>query len=190
MFTGIVRYLGQVDSLKEVQNHLKIFVKCDELLSYALGGSIMVNGACLSLVSVDSGSLEFDVIKESINKTNLGDLRVGDYVNLEPSLTLSDKLDGHMVSGHVDFVSKLLKVEGNEYFFEVNSDYKKYIVMKGSVCLNGVSLTVSGVFEDSFKVSLIPLTIKDTDFQYLQVGDKVNVEIDIIARYLESLCTK
>jgi riboflavin synthase len=187
MFTGIVKYVGEVVELKKVQNCTRLVVKCDQLLDYEIGGSIAVNGVCLSLVSIDSGFLEFDVIEETLNRSNLEYLEVSDELNLEPSLKLQDGLDGHLVTGHIDFTSELVKIEENEYFFSIDMNYKKYFVTKGSVCINGVSLTVSGVYENMFKVSLIPLTLEQTNLKNLKVKSKVNIEVDLIARYIEGL---
>lgn len=188
MFTGIVKYLGVVKSAKFEQDVFKLKVSCKNLLNAELGSSIMVNGACLTLASLDADLLNFDVIAESVQKTNLGLLKDGDLVNLEASLTLETGIDGHLVTGHIDFTTKLININDlNEYFFELNSEYAKYVVLKGSICINGVSLTVSNVDKDSFKVSLIPTTLNSTNLKFLQVGEFVNVEIDLIARYLEKL---
>lgn len=192
MFTGIVKYLRQVKSVKVVQDHLRIVVDAPELLKNPLGSSIMVNGACLTLVSTEEDYLNFDVISESLNNTNLGLLKIDDFVNLEPSLSLKDGIDGHLVTGHVDFKAKFLKVsDSNEYYFELPKTYTKYIALKGSVTVNGISLTVSEVSDAHyFKVSLIPATLNHTNFQFLTVSSLVNVEVDLLARYMEKLISK
>lgn len=191
MFTGIVKYLGQVVHIDKFDNYNTIQVDCDGLKNYRLGGSIMLNGACMTLTKVEGSILSFDVIVESLRLTNLNYLKVGDYLNMEPSLTLQDYIDGHLVSGHVDFLTEFLEKNSlNEYWFKLNPDYSKYFSLKGSVCLNGISLTISGLDDEKFKVSLIPKTIEETNLQYLNPGDKVNIEIDVVARYLERLIQK
>jgi riboflavin synthase len=188
MFTGIVKCLGEVVEILDFENGIKIFVKCPELSSYHLGGSIMINGACMTLVSVAKNEiLEFEVIKESLRLTNLGLIKIGDKVNLEPSLTLNSLIDGHLVTGHIDFMAELVNLKDYECYFSYESAYGKYIALKGSITVNGVSLTVSGKETDYFKVSLIPKTLNDTNLGLLSLGDKVNIEIDILARYLENI---
>ncbi len=191
MFTGIVRNLGIVKSVKVLQGYNRIVVEAPGLDMVREGDSIMINGACMTLVDQEESLFSFDVIEESLKLTNFGELVVGSMVNLETSLRLQDTVDGHLVTGHVDFVTRLLKInELNEYYFEINQDFAKYIALKGSVCLNGVSLTVSELTDKHFRVSLIPATIEHTNFKSMQVGDLVNVEIDLIARYLERLTSK
>ena len=191
MFTGIVKYLAEVKSAEMVQGSMRLEVECLELANLPLGSSICINGACMTLVSVLGNNLSFDVISESLDKTNLGSLKFGDYVNLEPSLTLTDGIDGHLVTGHVDYIAELVQINDlNEYYFSLNKDYSRFVALKGSVTINGVSLTVSELTSDYFKVSLIPTTLKETNLQFLKVGSKVNIEVDLIARYLDRLITK
>jgi riboflavin synthase len=186
MFTGLVKTLGEVIEINEQSFGKTIVVKPVNDLDTSLGDSVAVNGVCLTVVSNDD-NLVFDVMKESLEVTDLGNLNVGFTVNLETSMKLSDLVGGHLVSGHVDFVSELLEISDNDYWFKIADGYEKYIVLKGSVTVNGVSLTVSGVEEDSFRVSLIPETLDRTNFRYLDEGCSVNVEIDLVARYLEKL---
>lgn len=188
MFTGIVMCIGEVVKITEFENGIKLFIKCSKLAGYHLGGSIMLNGACMTLVSVrDSEVLEFEVINESLRLTNLGLLKPNDKVNLESSLTLNSLIDGHIVTGHIDFMAELIKIENYEYYFSYSPDYSKYIALKGSIAVNGVSLTVSEKKSDYFKVSLIPKTLEDSNLGLLKATDKVNIEIDILARYLENI---
>lgn len=188
MFTGIVMCIGEVVKITEFDNGIKLFIKCSKLAGYHLGGSIMLNGACMTLVSVQNSEvLEFEVINESLRLTNLGLLKPNDKVNLESSLTLNSLIDGHIVTGHIDFMAELIKIENYEYYFSYSPDYSKYIALKGSIAINGVSLTVSEKKSDYFKVSLIPKTLDDSNLGLLKATDKVNIEIDILARYLENI---
>ena len=184
MFTGLVKELANVKSIEETETGIRLCI--DSSLKTDLGDSICVNGACLTVVSNKDGVC-FDVINESLSRTGLGKLKTGDSVNLEPSLKMSDLLGGHLVSGHVDFVSKFLGNDGEKYSFELKPDYGKYFVEKGSVCINGVSLTLSKVTNDKFSVCLIPETLERTNLGTLNIGNSVNIEIDLIARYLEKL---
>ena len=175
MFTGLVKTTAEVVALSSNDNGLKLSLKFKDTFETSLGDSI-----CLGEV------LDFDVIEETLDRTNIGSLQIGDIVNIEPSMRLSDLVGGHLVSGHVDFVSRLIEQNGEDFWFEIESGYEKYFVEKGSVCINGVSLTVAEVDGNKFKVCLIPETLKATNLGDLD--DKtVNVEIDLIARYLEKL---
>jgi riboflavin synthase len=185
-----VKYLAPVMNFEHKEFGAFIEVECAELATYKIGGSIMINGACMTLVKVDNGLLSFEVIKESLEKTNLKDLKVGDFVNLESSLTLQDYIDGHLVSGHIDCKVKCVKVIDNEFYFELLPEISRFISMKGSVALNGISLTISGLFDDSFKVSLIPETLSNTNLKYIKAGNFVNLEVDVVARYLDRLNQK
>lgn len=185
MFTGLVKTTAEVVALSSNDNGLKLSLKFKDTFETSLGDSICVNGVCLTVVSLGE-VLDFDVIEETLDRTNIGSLQIGDIVNIEPSMRLSDLVGGHLVSGHVDFVSRLIEQNGEDFWFEIESGYEKYFVEKGSVCINGVSLTVAEVDGNKFKVCLIPETLKATNLGDLD--DKtVNVEIDLIARYLEKL---
>lgn len=191
MFTGIVKYLAEVKSAEMVQDYLRLEVFCPSLENLCLGSSISINGACMTLVSVNKGNLAFDVIAESLAKTNLGEIKAGDFVNIEPSLTMQDGLDGHLVTGHVDYMAELLEINDlNEFYFSLNKDYSKFIALKGSITINGISLTISELTDSYLKVSLIPTTLSETNLKYLVPGSKVNIEVDLIARYLERLIVK
>jgi riboflavin synthase len=188
MFTGIVEYVGEVREIKIFDGFNKIFVYCPEFADCKLGSSIALNGACMTLVKViDDSILEFDAIDESLLLTNFSDLLVGAKINLEKSLRLDSLIDGHIVTGHIDFAATLKKIVNQDYYFDMKEGYRKYIAHKGSITINGVSLTVSGVDENEFKVSLIPATLNNTNLCLIDVGSRVNIEIDILARYLENL---
>lgn len=188
MFTGIIKHLGTVESLIDNGSAKVLNIKVDEIVEgLQLGDSVAINGVCLSVTSMDSGVLSFDVISESLERTNLRDLSVDDQVNVEFSMRLNDFVGGHLVSGHSDFVSELVEVDDNRYYFSLPSEFHRYLVVKGSIVINGVSLTVTSVSDGRFSVDLIPSTLKETNFSEFKVSSRVNIEIDMIARYLEKL---
>ena len=192
MFTGIVQALGRIARIETSGGDLRLFVDATALdAEVALGDSVCVCGACLTVVAREAGTLAFDVSNETIALTTLGALRAGDGVNLEPALRLSDRLGGHLVSGHVDGVGHVVSIEpdarSQRWMFEVPAALSRYIAAKGSVCVEGVSLTVNEVAGNRFGVNLIPHTIEATTFRHKRVGDVVNIEVDLIARYLERL---
>jgi len=192
MFTGIVQALGRIARIETRGGDLRLFVDATALdAEVALGDSVCVCGVCLTVVAREAGTLAFDVSNETMALTTLGALRAGDGVNLEPALRLSDRLGGHLVSGHVDGVGHVVSIEpdarSQRWTFEVPAALSRYIAAKGSVCVEGVSLTVNEVAGNRFGVNLIPHTIEATTFRHKRVGDAVNIEVDLIARYLERL---
>jgi len=192
MFTGIVQALGRIARIETRGGDLRLFVDATALdAEVALGDSVCVCGVCLTVVARDAGTLAFDVSNETMALTTLGALRAGDGVNLEPALRLSDRLGGHLVSGHVDGVGHVVSIEpdarSQRWMFEIPAALSRYIAAKGSVCVEGVSLTVNEVAGNRFGVNLIPHTIEATTFRHKRVGDAVNIEVDLIARYLERL---
>ena len=188
MFTGIIKNLGLIESIDSQDSVTRVVVSVDEVLSdLSKGDSVAVNGTCLTVVDFDDSRLYFDVISETLDRTILGQLSSGDKVNVEYSMRLNDFVGGHLVSGHVDFVSELVEIDENQYWFRLDSEYSKYVVVKGSIVVNGVSLTVNKIDDDRFRVDLIPETLSETNLGDLDVSSKVNIEIDLIARYLEKL---
>ncbi len=181
MFTGIVQAVGRIEKLKPLQ------VATGRLLlsDVRIGDSICVQGCCLTVVKKAKGKLWFDVSKETLRVTaGLG--RLG-AVNLEKSLGLGDKLGGHLVTGHVDGVGLLVRRKGSEYAFEAPKQLSGYIARKGSICIDGVSLTVNRLKGRTFEVNLIPHTLKVTTLGRLSRGDAVNLEVDLVARYVAQL---
>jgi len=193
MFTGIIQALGSVRQSEVRGGDIRLTIDCGELdLSRTrLGDSIAVNGACLTAVEFGDGGFSADVSVETMNKTSLGDLALGSPVNLETALTLNDALGGHLVSGHVDGVGAMVEMQPDgrsiRYRFEVDPALQHYIAAKGSITIDGTSLTVNSVDENRFDVNIVPHTQLKTVFQYYQPGSRVNIEVDIIARYLERL---
>jgi riboflavin synthase len=192
MFTGLVQAQGSVLSLDQVANSavLKISAPSD-FDDVALGESIAINGVCLTVTNKQFLELDFDVMGETLNLTNLGTLSSGNQVNLERALKISDRLGGHIVQGHVDGRSRLLSRSKEPNWevltFELNDSFARYVVKKGSITVDGVSLTVSNVGDSTFEVSLIPTTLVSTNLGELAVGKVVNIEVDVIAKYVESM---
>lgn len=181
MFTGIVQAVGRLESL----HPHRVATGRLPLADVRIGDSISVQGCCLTVVKKTKGRLWFDVSKETLRVT-AGLDRPG-AVNLEKSLGLGDKLGGHLVTGHVDGVGRLLEKKGGEYTFEIPKNLVRYIARKGSICIDGVSLTVNRVKGRAFEVNLIPHTLKVTTLGRLAKGDPVNLEVDLVARYVARL---
>lgn len=188
MFTGIIENIGKIANISENGSNL-VFTISSPHLAKKLGESIAINGTCLTVISFDNENFTVEAIPETLKLTNLGDLKIGDIVNLEQSLSVGSTLDGHFVVGHVDFKTTCQQVitegESKRIWFNVPKDYLVYFAKKGSACVNGVSLTVSDVKQDSFEVCLIPYTMEHTNLGQLKSGSAVNIEIDILSRYIQ-----
>ena len=192
MFTGIIEELGKVRDIIRGNKSVKISIECNRIVEdIKLGDSIAVNGICLTVTGCGGNWFTADVMPETMRKTGLGMLDRHSKVNLERALRLSDRLGGHLVSGHIDgtgtIVDKTVEDNATWVSIEADRDVLKYIVMKGSVALDGTSLTVAYVDDKKFKVSLIPLTSSVTTLGEKKVGDVVNIECDIIGKYVEKL---
>jgi riboflavin synthase len=196
MFTGIVLAKGRVASMAERGGDLELGIDAAGLDSARLnvGDSIAVQGACLTMTRKQGACFFADVSRETLGLTTLGKLTAGSSVNLEPSLRAGDALGGHMVSGHVDALGRLRKMaedgRSRRMEFELPAGLMRFVAPKGSICVNGVSLTVNKVEGVRFDVNIIPHTLKETTLGELQVEDEVNIEIDVVARYLERLMSK
>ena len=193
MFTGIIQAMGKIDASDNIGGDVRLRIRCPgfDLHDSKIGDSIAVNGVCLTAVELLDDAFVADVSIETLNKTSLAQLKLGSPINLEKALTLNTALGGHLVSGHVDGVARLLEMENDarsvRYRFEVDEHLQHYIAAKGSVTLDGTSLTVNHVDANCFDVNIVPHTQQNTLFQYYQPGCSVNIEVDIIARYLERL---
>lgn len=189
MFTGIIVEMGEVKYLKKFTGKSVLSLKAKEVtLSAKVGDSISINGVCLTLINLHNQELSFDLSEETLNSTNLGSLSAGDLVNIEPSLTPDSKIGGHFVTGHVDTVGTIrskvkigdmLKIE-----IEVPQHIMNFIVEKGSIAVDGISLTVVDVFKNSFTLIIIPHTAKFTTLGFKNPGDTVNIEADILGKYV------
>ena len=193
MFTGIVAATGVLKSLESFEGDLRIrFEVPKELMKDTrVGDSCAVSGVCLTMLEPDKTGFSADVSTETLDKTSLGARQAGDRVNLELAMRASDRFGGHLVSGHVDglavLVSRHEDARSERFVFAAPKHLARYIAPKGSVCLDGVSLTVNDVDENRFSICIIPHTLEVTTFGDMAVGDKVNLEVDLIARYLDRL---
>ena len=188
MFTGIVEELGEVVGWEDLADSARVTVRGPLVTSDAKhGDSIAVNGVCLTVVEVDGDVFTTDVMRETLDRSSLGALREGDPVNLERSATLASRMGGHLVQGHVDGVGTIVAQIGGDYTFSLPPGLAKYVVEKGSITVDGVSLTVTHVTEEAFGVGLIPTTLKLTTLGAKSVGDPVNLEVDVVAKYVEKL---
>lgn len=193
MFTGIVEDLGKVTQLVKDQGNLHITVQCSFTDEVKIDQSIAHNGVCLTVIDINQEEYTVTAIKETLEKTNLGLLKIGDEVNLERCLKVGQRLDGHMVQGHVDQTGKCIKIENQNgsVFFTFKYDNKgNTTVEKGSICINGISLTVVNSFENQFSVAIIPYTLAYTNLKYIKEGDTINLEFDILGKYIAKLMKK
>ena len=193
MFTGIILATGRVESLREKGGDVELGVDAARLdpARFGIGDSVSVQGACLTVTRKEGVRFYADVSRESLAKTTLGSLKEGSRVNLEPSLRALDALGGHLVSGHVDGVGTLVAAEEDarswRLTFELPAALTRFVAPKGSICVNGVSLTVNGAAQLNFDVNIIPHTRQETTLGDLHIGDGVNIEVDVIARYMDRL---
>lgn len=191
MFTGIINYTGVIKNIKKSGDWIFTIAVSGFTQDLAIGASVAHNGACLTVISKDADSFTVQVSGETLNRTTLGSWKESDVINLERALKVGDELGGHMVSGHVDGLAELVKKEAvSDSFkltFSVPHALSPFVAEKGSVTLDGISLTVNEVAGDSFCVNIIPHTMQNTTLGKRKVGDKLNFEIDIIARYLARL---
>tara|TARA_B100001013_G_scaffold88339_1_gene48925 strand:+ start:69 stop:668 length:600 start_codon:yes stop_codon:yes gene_type:complete len=190
MFTGLVEELGVISSISQTDIWIESSIVMDDL---GVKDSISVNGACLTVVSIEENSFKVNVVPETLRRTDLGDLSVGDKVNLERSAQLGGRLGGHIVQGHVDGTAQITAYveEGSAWLieFQISKKLSRYIVEKGFVCVDGASLTVVNCDENTFTIALIPYTRDNTVLGYKGVGSSVNIETDIIGKYIEKLST-
>jgi len=193
MFTGIIKARGVVDAIQRRGGDVRLTVRSTGLpwSEYELGESIAVNGVCLTAVAFHDDGFDTDVSVETLDVTALGKLEVGSAVNLEPSISLGERLGGHLVSGHVDCTgtvsARAADARSIRLVIEIPTEYARYVAKKGSVCMDGVSLTINEVSANSFEVNIIPHTAEVTIVEHYKVGTVVNVEVDLLARYTERL---
>ncbi len=193
MFTGIIEERGRVVEVVDLPDQARRVRVLAPLVTTDVGpgDSIAVSGVCLTVVDPAASTFSADIMKESLDRSTLGALVVGDEVNLERAVRVSDRLGGHIVSGHVDGLAEVVEVTASAHWrvirFGTSEQLLRYVVEKGSICLDGASLTVSAVGDDWLEVSLIPTTLAETTLGALTVGDRVNVEVDVLAKYAEKL---
>lgn len=191
MFTGIVEHRGSVLSVERANGGMRIGLDTGPLSGIELGGSIAVNGVCLTGVESEVGRVAVDVVSETLARSTLGDLQPGDPVNLERPMRADGRFDGHIVQGHVDGVGIVVAVEpegeGKRMRIEVPDALIRYVIEKGSLTVDGVSLTVAGVHGDEVEIALIPHSLRVTTLGLRAVGERVNLEVDVLAKYVEKL---
>ena len=191
MFTGIIETIGTVTNLTSEKENLHITVKSDITNELKIDQSVSHNGVCLTVIAVDDNNYTVTAIKETLNKTNLGSLKVESKVNLERAMKLGDRLDGHIVQGHVDQIAECTNIQeanGSWIFtFKYDAELSNITIEKGSITVNGVSLTVVNSKKDSFSVAIIPYTYKHTNFNTFKIGTIVNLEFDVIGKYVKRL---
>jgi riboflavin synthase len=192
VFTGIVREIGRVESAEGGEDGVRIVIRAPETAGRtARGDSVSVSGVCLTAVAVEDGTLAFDAVPETLHRSSLGRVEPGTAVNLEPALRAGEPLGGHVVQGHVDGVGRVrsLEAEGDGRRLEIDAppELARYLVEKGSVAVEGVSLTVAALHADTIEIALVPHTLEATTLGTLSPGDEVNLEVDILAKYVERL---
>jgi riboflavin synthase len=188
VFTGIVRERGRVDAVERRGSTTRLRVSAPETAAGTrVGDSVAVSGVCLTAVDVSNGSVAFDVVEESLRRSSLGRLAEGAGVNVEPALRAGEPLGGHIVQGHVDGVGRVRAIDDEGVEIEAGADVLRYCVEKGSIAVDGVSLTIAALAEDGFRVALVPHTRDVTTLGEVEPGDEVNLEIDMVAKYVERL---
>ena len=191
MFTGIIETLGIIKDLKKDNDNIHITVSSVVTHELKIDQSVAHNGVCLTVVAIKNDEYTVTAIRETIDKTNLGDWKIGDSINLERGIRLGDRLDGHIVQGHIDQAGVCKSVEeanGSWYFtFEYDSKLNNITIEKGSITVNGVSLTVVNSKENEFSVAIIPFTFEHTNFKNVKIGTMINLEFDVVGKYIAKL---
>lgn len=191
MFTGIIETLGTVKLLTKVKDNLDITIESAITSQLKIDQSVAHNGVCLTVVEINKNEYKVTAIKETLDKTNIRDLQVNDFVNIERAMKLGDRLDGHIVQGHVDQTAICTEVKETNgswlYTFEYDQSLNNITIEKGSITVNGVSLTVVNSQKNSFSVAIIPYTYKHTNFNQFKIGTKINLEFDVIGKYVKRL---
>ena len=188
MFTGIIESLGKITDLKVDRGNIDFTIESDISKELKVDQSVSHNGVCLTVTEINNNTHTVTAVKETLDKSSLTNFSVNDLINLERAMKLGERLDGHLVQGHVDGVAKCLGVSVNDgswiYKFEFDISNEMLLIEKGSICINGVSLTVFDIAKNNFKVTIIPYTYENTSFKTLKEGDIVNIEFDMIGKYL------
>jgi riboflavin synthase len=195
MFTGIIKELGTIDGLQRVGAGLHLTIAAPQSSAQlAVNDSVSINGVCLTVIGKDNQRFTVEAVEETLKKTTIGELRLRDKVNLELALTLNERLGGHLVLGHVDGVGVVAAIEQRErswlFDIEIPVQYRRYVIPVGSIAIDGVSLTVAETRENIVRVSIIPHTFFNTTFQFMKAGRRVNIEFDVIGKYIERLLTE
>ena len=191
MFSGIVEEVGTVRSIENLPNSRRMRISCNKVLNgVAIGDSISVNGVCLTVININDSEFDVDIVNETLEKSNLNSIAEESKINLERAMRYNQRVSGHLVQGHVDTQAKVLDInktdEWTEIEFEVGSDYKKYCIYKGSVAIDGVSLTIAKVTPKGIRVALIPHTLSNTILSDYRVNQHVNIETDMVGKFIEN----
>ncbi len=189
MFTGIIEEIGKIKEIQKTGKNNSLTISCTRILEdIKLGDSIAVNGICLTVSRFDNMSFTADVMPVTIQKSNLKNCRIGEFVNLERALQLKSRLGGHLVSGHIDGIGKIISItkyeNASKFKIQINPEQRKYMIQEGSISIDGISLTIAELEQDNLTVSIIPKTMKNTILQYKKLGDIVNIESDMVGKYL------
>jgi len=188
MFTGIIESLGKITGVKVDRGNIDFSIESDISKELKVDQSVSHNGVCLTVTEINNNTHIVTAVKETLDKSSLKNFLVNDLINLERAMKLGERLDGHLVQGHVDGIAKCIGISVNEgswiYKFEFDISNEMLLIEKGSICINGVSLTVFDIKENTFKVTIIPYTYENTSFKTLKKGDIVNIEFDMIGKYL------
>ncbi|WP_456464368.1 riboflavin synthase [Persephonella sp.] len=195
MFTGLIEEVGKVSKIEKRSDGIMIQIKAEKILDdLKIGDSVALNGVCLTVVEIENGKISFDVSQETAVRSNLPELKTGDPVNLERALRLSDRLGGHIVQGHVDTVGFIksinLKGQHTEFIFQFPEEFQDLVVEKGSIAIDGISLTVNYIMDNRISINIIPHTIQNTNLKERKTGDKVNIEFDILGKYIKKMISK
>ena len=191
MFSGIVEEVGTVKSIERFPNSRRMKIACDKVLEgVAIGDSISVNGVCLTIININDSEFYVDIVNETLEKSNLNSIAEESKINLERSMRYNQRVSGHLVQGHIDTQAKVLDInktdEWTEIEFEVDPDYKKYCIYKGSIAIDGVSLTIAKVTPRGIRVALIPHTLTNTILSDYNVNQHVNIETDMVGKFIEN----
>ena len=191
MFTGIIEELGQIKKINLKDKFLDIEILSNLSSDINIGDSIAINGVCLTAVSSNEKTFNVNVVRETIEKTNLIDLKELMYVNLERAVSVSSRLNGHVVQGHIESLAIIIKKENSnsqiDLTVEINKNYLKYCIYKGSIALDGISLTIASIEDNNITVAIIPHTLENTTLKYREIGDTLNLETDVFAKYVENI---
>ncbi len=192
MFTGLIEEVGIIKNISSSPSGCVLTIACDSVLEdVALGDSICVNGVCQSVVEFEKSYFKTELSNETLKVTNFSSVKEGSKVNLERALLPTKRLDGHFVSGHIDCLARLTSIKedgfSKKFSFEIQNGFEKYVVYKGSIAINGISLTVSDILDNVFTVAIIPITVKNTNLCELKIGDIANIETDMIGKYVEKI---
>tara|TARA_B110000438_G_scaffold223266_1_gene216803 strand:- start:227 stop:826 length:600 start_codon:yes stop_codon:yes gene_type:complete len=189
MFTGIIESIGEIVSIKSFENLSTFQIKSNlSIKDSKIGDSFSINGTCLTVTEIEKGLFSFDVVMESLKKTNFSLLSEGHFVNIEQAVKLNGRLNGHLVQGHVESMAKILKIENNdnEVRFKISLDANllKYCIYKGSICVDGISLTIAEISDTDIELAIIPHTFNNTNLKYKKIDNMVNIETDMISKYV------